>query len=212
FLSESETYYISQWESYIYEIKLEDFQSYHKSIIVSTIHKSKGMEFDKVFLLVSENPSSDEKKRLYYVGMTRAKNELHILRVGNELKNKKPYAKYFLDTKNYLLENKIFTHEMSLSDISLGFDVDRHHKNNDFIASDELQIEKRPKFKNSCIVHKGSIISTFSASFQEKLEEKFANGYIVDGVTLKYVVVWYDSQNSKNIRHSLCKIVFKKRL
>ncbi len=58
--------------------------------ILSTIHSSKGMEYDRVFLmdtidgiLPSQAADEDralmeEERRLFYVGMTRAKNELNI--------------------------------------------------------------------------------------------------------------------------------------
>lgn len=66
-------------------------------IILSTIHSSKGLEYDRVYMLDMVQgilPSSkelkinnaepkeiavyEEERRLYYVGMTRAKNKLHI--------------------------------------------------------------------------------------------------------------------------------------
>lgn len=58
--------------------------------ILSTIHSSKGLEYDRVFLmdtidgiLPSQAANEDralmeEERRLFYVGMTRAKNELNI--------------------------------------------------------------------------------------------------------------------------------------
>ena len=58
--------------------------------ILSTIHSSKGLEYDRVFLmdtidgiLPSQAADEDralmeEERRLFYVGMTRAKNELNI--------------------------------------------------------------------------------------------------------------------------------------
>lgn len=68
--------------------------------ILSTIHSSKGLEYDRVFLLdifdgtlpSKTNPDVssrdeikqyEEDRRLYYVGMTRAKNELYLFNCRN---------------------------------------------------------------------------------------------------------------------------------
>ena len=50
-----------------------------ETIYVSTMHKSKGREFSNVFLMLSDfDISSTENKRLLYVAMTRAKDNLTI--------------------------------------------------------------------------------------------------------------------------------------
>lgn len=70
------------------------------SLILSTIHSSKGLEYDRVFLLDAsdgilprtelprdravkreELEAYEEERRLFYVGMTRAKDELNIFHV-----------------------------------------------------------------------------------------------------------------------------------
>ena len=210
FLNESDEYYISQWDSYIYEIKLEDFEDYKKSVVVSTIHKSKGMEFNKVFLLVNQIPTDDAQKRLYYVGMTRAKYELSMLFKGVQIPESKEYVKYYEDNTPYMLENDIITYEMSLADINLGFDVDYGMKNVEFFAGNSVEIKQRDKFKNHCIVYKNNILATFSYKFENILLEKFQQGYFVSDVEIKYVIVWFDAQKNKNLRHPLCKIVLQK--
>lgn len=65
-------------------------ESSDSKFILSTIHSSKGLEYDRVFLmdvidgiLPSQSAAEDralmeEERRLFYVGMTRAKNELNI--------------------------------------------------------------------------------------------------------------------------------------
>lgn len=77
------------------------------SVIMSTIHGSKGLEYDRVILVDAVDgilPSADneleEERRIFYVGLTRAKNELVVCQYNdysskfiNETKNKKIKAK-----------------------------------------------------------------------------------------------------------------------
>lgn len=60
------------------KLKAQNMSDFH--FICSTIHSAKGLEFDNVILLYDENGASDEEnKRMYYVGLTRAKNAEWIL-------------------------------------------------------------------------------------------------------------------------------------
>jgi DNA helicase-2/ATP-dependent DNA helicase PcrA len=56
-------------------------------ITLATLHAAKGLEWERVFLigasdgilpLINSNTAIDEERRLFYVGMTRAKADLHI--------------------------------------------------------------------------------------------------------------------------------------
>lgn len=69
--------------------------------ILSTIHSAKGLEYDQVYLVdiydgvlpsgssasgkgnVSSKDAMEEERRLFYVGVTRAKNELNIFRIAD---------------------------------------------------------------------------------------------------------------------------------
>ncbi len=79
-------------ESVTLQSSLEDSDDDEPSVSVSTIHASKGLEFDYVFLIGLEEgkfPLSraldstdelEEERRLMYVGITRAKKKLYITR------------------------------------------------------------------------------------------------------------------------------------
>ena len=83
--------------SELQQIIKEKPQDYSCPFILSTIHASKGLEYDTVYLLdvidgilpdqVLQNPKSaakedlenyEEERRLFYVGITRAKNQLNV--------------------------------------------------------------------------------------------------------------------------------------
>ena len=85
FSEEYPTKYLSDLENFIKESKIEDFG--HKSdsgspddiVTVSTIHKSKGHEYDNVFIsLKGLNKLTDDERRAIYVAITRAKNNLSV--------------------------------------------------------------------------------------------------------------------------------------
>lgn len=83
---------------YEFDQKIESLEKYSKStssnLILSTIHRSKGLEYDNVFiinLVKNEFPmivdnedfsnKLEEERRLMYVAMTRAKSSLNILTI-----------------------------------------------------------------------------------------------------------------------------------
>ncbi len=63
------------------ESNFEDYyDEQHREIIyVSTIHKSKGREFDNIYMMLKNSTGrTDAERRALYVGMTRAKSNLYI--------------------------------------------------------------------------------------------------------------------------------------
>ena len=76
----NQTKYISDFKEFVFESSMEDFCDVSGSeVMVSTIHKAKGREFDDVYMLLTDNYTKNaELMRRYYVGITRAKNRLFI--------------------------------------------------------------------------------------------------------------------------------------
>ena len=86
---------------YLRESLKKGSQGYDEKFILSTIHSSKGLEYDRVYLMdvvdglfpaqiplqgatEDEMKAFEEERRLFYVGMTRAKRELIIFRQEGE--------------------------------------------------------------------------------------------------------------------------------
>lgn len=79
---------VTQIEDYLYEALLDQGRSRNlgNGVFLSTVHSVKGLEFDHVFMLgenwQEKNGSEmEEARRLYYVGMSRARETLHLIRV-----------------------------------------------------------------------------------------------------------------------------------
>lgn len=101
------------------------------NIKLSTIHSSKGLEFDHVFLvdlIDGEFPTQsaldsyqrgimtdiEEERRLFYVGMTRAKKELHLLSYS-KLNNTKVLPSMFFNDLDILNITNDNTHLFSIN-------------------------------------------------------------------------------------------------
>ena len=76
------------------------------SVALATLHSSKGLEYETVYIVdVNEglmpykkavlNPEIEEERRMFYVGMTRAKRDLHLFSVKN-LNNKELEVSRFI--------------------------------------------------------------------------------------------------------------------
>ncbi|HPR39235.1 MAG TPA: AAA family ATPase, partial [Spirochaetota bacterium] len=77
-----ETYnhlFYSDWINYTLEMRINDFTTAGSGIMVSTIHRAKGREYDTVYLMAPDYDfTTDENLRLLYVAVTRAKRNLFI--------------------------------------------------------------------------------------------------------------------------------------
>lgn len=97
--------------------KIENFERIlnkrkKSNIILSTIHKAKGLEYDKVFvidLVKGEFPilfdfkdktqRLEEERRMFYVAMTRAREDLHLLSLKYRNNHKVEPSEFFLSIK-----------------------------------------------------------------------------------------------------------------
>ena len=102
---------LKEWENYIddYTRKLEEQakkqEQEREGVLISTLHGVKGLEYDKVYILnVNEgsipykkavlDPAIEEERRLFYVGMTRARKELDLCYVRQQHEKKREPSRF----------------------------------------------------------------------------------------------------------------------
>ncbi len=199
--------YRSDFEVFIRESKLEDFsEEPNDAIFVSTMHKAKGREFDNVFLMLDNfDLTNDEKKRLLYVAMTRAKQNL-IIHLNATFMDDISVQKMERTKNNEKLfpPNQLVMH-LSHKDIWLDYFINRQHQISQLKSGDGLIVrEKR------CLDKKGVPVLTFSKSFSDKLKTFRKAGYTPIRAVVNYIVYWQKEDSEKEIRIILPELYLKK--
>lgn len=73
---------VTHW---LYQYAHELNQQAEEGLYLGTVHSAKGLEFSHVFLLDGHwNRQTDDERRLYYVGMTRAEQTLSLCQFGEQ--------------------------------------------------------------------------------------------------------------------------------
>ena len=102
---------LKEWEDYIedYTQKLEEQarkqEKEREGVLISTLHGVKGLEYDRVYILnVNEGSmpykkavleaAIEEERRLFYVGMTRARKELTLCYVRQQYEKKREPSRF----------------------------------------------------------------------------------------------------------------------
>ena len=199
--------YKSDLEVFIQESKLEDFFSENNdTIFVSTIHKAKGREFDNVFMLIDNFAiQNEEDKRLLYVGMTRAKQQLTIhtnckyfnrISVENMVKVD--------DNEFYAPPNEIAMH-LTHKDVWLDYFINRQYLISQLTCGDTLTISN-----DECLNAKGQQVLKFSQQFMKEIEKLKENNYIPKIAKVNFIVYWQKEDTNQEIRIVLPEVYFEK--
>ncbi|MBK3519892.1 RecQ family ATP-dependent DNA helicase [Carboxylicivirga marina] len=206
-LSNPKMKYQSDFEVFVRESKLEDFINTNgETIFVSTIHKSKGKEFDNVFLMLNNiKPNNDAKKRELYVAMTRAKQNLAIHLNGNYLDDIScENIERKTDNYHYKDSSLLITH-LTHKDIWLSYFSSVQSIIAELKSGDKLQVDD-----NGCSAMNGNKVLKFSKNYKEKLN-KYANlGYHLTEATVNYIVYWSSEKMESEIRIMLPELNFTK--
>jgi len=199
--------YKSDLEVFICESKFEDFLGQdNETIFVSTMHKAKGREFDNIFIMLDRfDVSQDDEKRLLYVAMTRAKQNLVIHYNGNFLSSiKTDGLSYVEDETSYQPPEKLTMH-LSFSDVNLGYFEFIQNRISKVISGDTLIANNQ-----GCLNSKGELVLKFSKSYLKNIANIKEQGYQVKNATVNFIIYWKDSDRETECLILLPELCFEK--
>ena len=190
----NKTKYFSDFKEFVFESSVEDFCDISGAdVVVSTIHKAKGREFDDVYMLVSDDYIKDSHlMRRYYVGITRAKNRLFIHTNGDYF-NHLSTDRYFIDQQQYDMPEEIVL-QLSHKDVYLDFFKERKQEVMALRGGDSLIYSNF--FLYSSLTDKP--VAKLSSKMQGILSEWEERGYKVKSASVRFVMAWKPKDAEKN--------------
>lgn len=208
FDSNYEEKYMSDFTLFLNESSIDDFIKTEKStVMVSTIHKAKGREFDQVYMyLNSPSISSDEERRKLYVGFTRAKRFLSVHYNTTALDDLQSVATEFrIDNTQYDSLEEIVV-SLTHRDVNLTFFKDKKALITRLRSGMTLDISADYLMKDN---HK---ILKFSKAFSDKLMEYQKMGYVPSKAKIRFVVWWYCKEDDREYAIFLPALYFGKKV
>lgn len=181
------TKYVTDFKEFVFESSVEDFCDVSGSdVVVSTIHKAKGREFDDVYMLIADGYLKDDHLlRRYYVGITRAKNRLFVHTNGDFFAGLKA-DEYRVDPQEYAMPEEIVL-QLSHKDVFLDFFKLKDLKRT--VLS--LKGGEALYYKDATLYDgKQRPVARLSQSMQKKLAEWKERGYKVKSASVRFVVAW----------------------
>ncbi|QWB96215.1 RecQ family ATP-dependent DNA helicase [Mycoplasmatota bacterium] len=175
-------------------------------MMVSTLHKAKGREFDNLFILYDNKYiNNDEERRLLYVGITRAKKNLFIHYKGDFFKfNQIENFTYQID-ENMYDEPEYLVFTLTHKDLNLGYFSFTQDMCKRIELDTKLEFEEKNKFS-----YQDRKILQFSKAYAQKYIDIINKGYIHLETIVRHKIIWYDSQNEKESIIVLPQITFVK--
>ena len=200
------TKYRTDLADFAFESNLEDFcGDTRQTVLVSTIHKSKGREFDSVYMLLDgEQANTEERIRKLYVGMTRAKQNLYIhCNTGIFDSMKSDFVDYQYDSNNYPTPKEI-TLQLTHRDVYLDF----------FKGKKKLILQCRsgmPLFYDDGFLRlsTGERVVCLSKQKRDELQDWAGKGYQVQSAKVNFIVAWKGKDDSEETAVLLPELVLK---
>ena len=178
--------YLTDLKEFIFESSVEDFCDLSGAdVVVSTIHKAKGREFDDVYMLVAGRQTiGNADLRRYYVGATRAKERLFI-HTDTSLFDRMPADRHLVFRERYDMPEEIVL-QLTHKDVNLGFFKTRK---NEILA---LRAGQTLRFADNYLYdcNTGRVLAQLSQKMQGELRKWIERGYYVVSASIRFIVAW----------------------
>lgn len=183
--------YLSDLREFFFESSVEDFCSQRgEEVVVSTIHKAKGLEFDTVYLCVSgDRQLDDDVRRQLYVGLTRAKSRLFI-HCSDSWFASMGVADYTVDNQLYPMPVEISV-RLTHRDVFLDYFKGRKREILSLRSGDELTY-----LDGTLVDARGLELAKLSRNMLEQMQKWRAKGYRVKSAQVRYIVAWHPADES----------------
>lgn len=193
FEATNKTKYVSDFKEYVFESSIEDFSDYTGTdVIVSTVHKAKGREFDDVYMLISDGYTRDDQLiRRYYVGITRAKKRLFI-HTNSSVFNRIQTDKHIVNQQQYDMPEEVVL-QLTHKDVNLGFFRSRKKEVLALRGGSALTYADHYLHDSTT----GYPVAMLSNRMQQTLIEWQDKGYEVQNCKVRFIVAWKPKDASK---------------
>ncbi len=196
----NESRYHSDFERFINESSLEDFYTEKDDeIIVSTIHKAKGREWDNVFISLKDLTKIEEaEKRAIFVGLTRAKNNLSVHYSGEAFRHINwSSAKTYRDYTPYNEPTEILL-QLGHRDVVLNFFKDKSSIIERLRSGQDLNIYIGAEYIYLQVNIDGTYhsIAKLSEKSRKYITELISKGYYPQKANIRFTVYWSDKNDN----------------
>jgi ATP-dependent DNA helicase RecQ len=191
--------YLLDLETQAKELELDDFYDDEKvNYLVSTLHKSKGKEYDHVFLMFNHliDPLNiNEINRLLYVGLTRAKRQIFLHYHDTKLDILQAVANEFREESRIYPPLKEMVWQFKHKDLYLSNFIGKEEVAKSFVQGKNIDLYK------SGILYQSKEFFKFSEAAVKHIATMTEKGYAIHSVRVYAQIYW--KQSSQHVQENI---------
>ena len=181
--------YRSDLKEFLLESSVDDFyDDDRETLMISTVHKAKGREFDQVWMMTRGRFALPEEKRRVYVGLTRARDELYLFcDTGGFDGMEAPGITHARDERIWEAPEEIMM-QLTHRDVHLGY----CRQKKEVISSLRAGLPLGIQFPYLTAKSQGRDVrvARLSKACEERIAALKGKGYQETGAEIRFIVAW----------------------